>query len=123
MNLKYSVAFRILCLIIFLSVRTSYSQRDNVWVWGDSVRLDFNKPGVIGQCHMRANWGSACISDTSGNLLYYIGSCNNVGETSNKLYDFQDSVLYNGDSILNFNGIHFNTFISYLETDSDHHKL
>jgi hypothetical protein len=112
------VTFKLLNTFLFLFPLLVSGQRDNVWIFGDSARLDFNQPGAVNQSRMYANWGSASISDTNGNLMYYTGTWNINGSADAFLFDSNDSVLQNGNAIQNWAGIHFNTFTSYLETDS-----
>lgn len=117
MSAKYH-AINLISFLIALCTNSATAQRDNVWVFGDSVRLDFNQPGSVNPSRMYSNWGSASISDLNGNLLYYTGTWNINGSAVAYLFNSQDSVMLNGTAILNWAGIHFNTFISYLESDS-----
>lgn len=109
--------FRYLLFLLLVS-QTLFAQRDNVWIFGDSVRLDYNQPGTIKHSNMYRNWGCASVSDTAGNLQYYIGSGDFQGATYGFLYDSNNNIVANGNTIYNYCGINFNAFNSYLESDS-----
>ncbi len=65
--------FYLFILMIFTALN-SYSQRQaNVWYFGDNAGINFNsgKPEVLTNSAMSTYEGSAVISDTLGNLLFY----------------------------------------------------
>jgi hypothetical protein len=116
--LKFTVVYRIAIALAFIFALPAKAQRDNVWIFGDSARLDFNQPGAVPQSKMHANWGTASVADINGNMLYYVGTININGSTYGKLFDSNDSVFPSGSMILNLAGLHFNIFLPYLESDS-----
>jgi hypothetical protein len=116
--LRCTVVYKIAIALAFIFTLPANAQRDNVWIFGDSARLDFNQPGAVLRSKMHANWGTASIADINGNLQYYVGTININGSSYGKLFDSNDSVLPSGNTILNFAGLHFNIFLPYLESDS-----
>jgi hypothetical protein len=112
------VVYKIAIALAFIFTLPANAQRDNVWIFGDSARLDFNQPGAVLRSKMHANLGTASIADINGNLQYYVGTININGSSYGKLFDSIDSMLPSGNTILNFAGLHFNIFLPYLESDS-----
>ena len=76
------------------------------WVFGDSTGLNFSSgspvPYTTGKCTFGENTG--CISDTSGNLLFYLGKLSTGDGVSavnyESIYNRNYQVIQNGDSLL-----------------------
>ncbi len=65
---------KILFYLVFLIPLSGYSQREaNIWYFGNKAGIDFNsgKPEPLNNSAMNSWEGSASISDTLGNLLFY----------------------------------------------------
>jgi len=65
---------RILSVLIFLITLTAYGQKEaNVWYFGENAGLNFNSgsPVPLTDGQLITDEGSASISDTNGNLLFY----------------------------------------------------
>src|SRR4030095_11967101 len=78
-----------LTLFIFLGTSCFAQKETNKWLFGLNAGLDFNSGNPVslsgGQCY--TSEGSASISDTSGNLLFYtdgitVWNTNNVMMTN-----------------------------------------
>jgi hypothetical protein len=88
-------------LVLFFVIATNvYSQKqDNVWLFGDGVKIDFdssiisNMPGTI-------NSSEACasISDKHGELLFYSGG-NDQNSKWGCIWNSNGQIMQNGDSI------------------------
>jgi len=69
--------------------------RSDNWLFGDSTGLEFNNgyvdPINYGESGMHVNEGSATISDTLGNLLFYTDG--------RKIWNRNHEIMMNGDSI------------------------
>lgn len=94
-------------IYLLLCPLLSYGQKeDRVWVLDDSIAIDFNNvtnPQVnnVGMCGQSGE-NDASISDSNGNLLYYIGKTSHVGGSVGQLsalYGNSQSIIPNGDSI------------------------
>ncbi len=77
----------LVCFMFFSAVATAqyYTNQNKVWVFGDSLKLDFNvTPPALSFANLEGNEGSASVADISGNLLFYTnGECvyNRFGDT------------------------------------------
>lgn len=98
---------RVILFLIFISVNESFCQnRNNIWCFGDSAGIDFNNinnpvPYFTG---MNSRGSCASISDTSGNLQFYV-----AGDTvalyaatlrGGKIYNKLHQLMQGGDSIV-----------------------
>ena len=81
----------------------AYSQKqDRVWVFQDSLGIDFNNlnsPVVIGSNVNYDAENFACISDTSGQLLFYLSGKNPPNSLLLRLCDRNGNTMLGGDSI------------------------
>lgn len=78
---------------------------NNTWVFGDSVGLSFSSgsPVVLTQPVLSSHESSSSISDSSGNLLFYIGASTNFGTQQawmHKVWNQNNQVMPNGDSLM-----------------------
>ncbi len=93
----------IFTLLIILHSCFVYSQNRNaIWCFGDSAGIDF-KNGVVPITSSVTGRGS-CVSicDTGGTMLFYAASmyyANNFWPNSSMIFDANDSLMVNGDSI------------------------
>ncbi len=92
-------------LIIFLVILNYFSvycqKQGNIWCFGDSAGIDFNKsPPATFTSNVR-NRGSCCsIADTSGSLLFYANTrAGRVGNTT-QVWSGNHQLMQNGDSIV-----------------------
>jgi hypothetical protein len=104
----------ILCLVSFFS----NGQRGNVWIFGDSARLEFNQPGASLRSNSWRSYASASISDTSGNLLFYSTATAINGFRESGVYSNLNQLLLNGNAIFNLGGSNSNIIIPYPGNDS-----
>ncbi len=73
----------------------------NTWCFGDSAKLHFHSGGItIGSCITNTLEASASISDTNGNLLFYISSDVLAFNDGMRIYNQNDQQMQFGDSIL-----------------------
>jgi hypothetical protein len=75
----------------------AYAQKENyVWVFGDSIGLDFNQPAgnlpVTYKTNISAYAASASICDKNGKLLFY--------SNGNAVWDATNNVMPNGDGLI-----------------------
>jgi hypothetical protein len=89
-------------LFLIISSLSSFGQRrDNTWCFGDSVKINFNGDTVNLQnpSSVFTYEQSSSISDEYGNLLFYIGSCSSISAILSRIYNANDQLMQNGDSI------------------------
>jgi hypothetical protein len=77
----------------------------NTWVFGDSVGLSFNSgmPVVLTQPVLSSHEPSSSISDSSGNLLFYVGAPTNFASSQyyiHKVWSQNNQIMLNGDSLI-----------------------
>ena len=73
-----------------------------MWCFGDSAGIDFSNisnPSPI-TTGLRTRGSCASISDTSGNLLFYANTRAASGTYSTLVYDTQNNIMPNGDTIM-----------------------
>ncbi len=94
------------------------------WVFGDSLQISFYPNPVVSTG--RGLFGSsgkpsASISDKNGNLLFYVGSLDNVPFTnpSYRIWDSNNNLFLNGDSILGYSGSYQGCIIVPFALDSN----
>lgn len=76
--------------------------RNSVWCFGDSAGIDFNivsNPVPI-TTGLRSRGSCASVSDASGNLLFYANTRAASGTYSTLVYDAQNNIMSNGDTIM-----------------------
>jgi hypothetical protein len=120
-QINLSVVYRsiILYFALLLLGYQSIAQQGNVWVFGDSAILDVNQPGVPLRSSTSAIHNTASISDSTGSLLFYgiattISPMGSVG----RVFNNQNSIMSNGDGILNYEGWHSNLILKQPTADS-----
>ncbi|MBS1764964.1 MAG: hypothetical protein JSS90_08375 [Bacteroidetes bacterium] len=60
------------CIELFFSPNAIAQNRNSIWCFGDSARIDFvNGVPVAGSSNVVARGSSTSIADSSGNLLFY----------------------------------------------------
>lgn len=105
--MKLKIASIAIYLLLF-NINPMYCQNyGNTWVFGDSVGLNFNLGGpiVLTQPVLSSHESCSSISDSSGNLLFYVGSPTNFSSSQywiHKVWDKNHLLMPNGDSL---NGI------------------
>lgn len=58
--------------VLNLSVHKAHAQEGNIWAFGDKAGVDFNtNPPTAIETSIQTNEGSAAISDSTGQLLFY----------------------------------------------------
>src|SRR5690606_14062625 len=79
--------------LISLSIST-FSQESFNWYFGERAALSFhtNPPSIILGSSMTTYEGSASISDTAGNLLFYTNGF--------RVYDRNNSIMPNGNGLM-----------------------
>jgi hypothetical protein len=117
---KFLKDFRIsFLLIILLQLGSSVvAQRNNVWIFGDSARLDFNQLNTPQRSSVKANLGSSCISDNNGNLLFYVEYKNLGTGGEGIVYNSSDQIMSNGVNIFNASAVHSNLILPLPNSDS-----
>jgi hypothetical protein len=98
---------RILPLYIcLLLVHTSSESQDfdHTWIFGDSVGISFNTspPSVLHQSVLSSTESSASISNSTGQLQFYVGAPTNFATWNfwkHQIWNYQHQVMQNGDSI------------------------
>lgn len=97
---------KLLLTIFILTESPVYCQNfGNTWVFGDSVGLSFNSgsPVVLTQPVLSSHESSSSISDSSGNLLFYVGAPTNFGSLQSwihKVWNQNHQIMPNGDSLM-----------------------
>lgn len=83
--MKYLVS----CILCLFSSWVAAQEENNVWVFGDSLGLDFNGGSpVLIHTHIETFGAAASVSDADGNLLFY--------SNSNNCWDRNHDVMPNG---------------------------
>jgi len=112
-------------LIAFLiNPNDTFSQgRNATWCFGDSAGIQFNSGGVVGITSvLQAQEASACISDSTGNLIFYAGSLEGNSSYYANIYNYMNQLLSNGDSIVSQTSITQGLLI-LPETNNSHRYL
>jgi hypothetical protein len=95
---------RFLTLIIFLMLiaNSVFSQRNNIWCFGDSAAINFNNGGIPYPISSSVNSRGSCtsIADDAGNLLFYGFTRAGIVNNSGLIYNNLHQIMQNGDSIL-----------------------
>ena len=88
-------------LLLILSYTNNFAQgRNNIWCFGDSAGIDFNQsPPVPIVTSVRSRGSCVSIADSLGNLLFYANDRVGNGNNSTRVWNKQDNLMYNGDSI------------------------
>jgi hypothetical protein len=81
-----------------LCIAVSAQKEVNIWYFGNQAGLDFNpgNPAILTDGQVDNSYGSACVSDENGNLLFYTD-----GET---IWNRQHSVMQNGSGLSGHKG-------------------
>ncbi len=89
----------LLLFIYLVSFGAQGQGRDAWWLFGDSAGVHFvnNIPLPVAGAIV-SNEASSCISDTAGNLLFYVGGYA-FGSMHYKVFDKNHALMTNGDSI------------------------
>ncbi len=108
MNLKLITVIN--CIIVLYSIQNPVAaqNRDRIWVFGDSVGIDFNN--ISSPVSFNVNFLSgldenyACISTNQGQLKFYIGagglaSTQTFINYHSAIYNVSGNIIPNGDSI------------------------
>src|SRR5262245_54417420 len=93
----------IFLITLALPLFCTAQKRDNVWCFGDSAGIDFNS-GVAVPITSSVNSSGSCasVSDTAGNLLFYVAYDPTAlisGTDPLKAYNSNGLVMLNGDSM------------------------
>lgn len=94
----FAPEFLLLLFMLFGLKHAMAQKQGNMWFFGDHAGLDFNSGSPVfaagGQTYLLSNHneGTASISDSAGNLLFYTN-----GE---KIWDRNHQVMPNGDTLL-----------------------
>ncbi|MGR6088574.1 MAG: T9SS type A sorting domain-containing protein [Arcticibacter sp.] len=96
--------FYIFTLFLIFSGASLYSQNRTInWAFGDSAALNFSQGFPVPDTNFVLSSSESCtsISDTSGNLLFYVGSPDVIfGNTwIHRIWNRNHLILMNGDSI------------------------
>jgi hypothetical protein len=92
-------------LLLIASIQPCIAQkRGAVWCFGDSALVDFSDTSniVTGYSSVKSRGSCASISDTTGNLLFYVSYDPTVmisGTDPLKIYGANNNVILNGDSL------------------------
>ena len=81
-------------ILFLLTIATiSFSQRANIWYFGDNAGLDFNSgsPVLLTDGALSTHEGCASICDSSGNLLFYTDG--------DKVWNRNHNMMPNGDNL------------------------
>nr|MBK9650001.1 hypothetical protein [Bacteroidota bacterium] len=90
-------------LIILFVYSNSYGQGRNAnWVFGDSAGIHFNglNTPTLFKTVCKSNGETATISDTNGNLMFYVNGKATIPDPTLKVYDNDFKVMINGDSVI-----------------------
>ncbi len=99
---------KLIFFIVFLNSTLVYAQFTNLnWTFGDSCGIKFNSTGIdsIYRTSVNSRGSSVSISDSIGNLLFYVASPDlelyQTTTTVNRgrIYNRQHNTMENGDSI------------------------
>jgi len=91
------------CVLLLYS-HSEAQNFDNNWIFGDSVGISFNSspPLVLNQPVLSSLESSASISNSSGQLQFYVGAPTSFGTWDfwkHQIWNYQNQVIQNGDSI------------------------
>lgn len=90
-------------VLIFLGASACSQNRTINWAFGDSASLNFSQGFPVPDTNFVLSSSESCasISDTSGNLLFYIGSKDlpSGGAWTHQLWNRNHAIMLNGDSI------------------------
>ena len=94
--------YRIFFLLLFICNSVSAQFKNSIWIFGDSAGIDFSNvnnpvPIISG---MDGRGSSASICDSAGNLLFYAFTIANTSNHSSHVFNSQNSLMSNGDSIM-----------------------
>jgi hypothetical protein len=96
----------------------TYAQQRNIWIFGDSTRLDFNQLSTPLRSNCWRSWASSTISDTTGNLIFYATYTLNNGFRESKVFNNNHQLMLNGDDIYCAHFANSNLIIPYPGNDS-----
>ncbi len=91
----------IFCWMLLLPGMVQGQFRNNNWVFGDSIGINFDTPGQFFQCGTAFWRGTATISNSLGELLFYGATSN---ETNSHTGQLQEGKLFNKNHQKMFNG-------------------
>nr|MBK9650004.1 T9SS type A sorting domain-containing protein [Bacteroidota bacterium] len=96
--MKYYIT---LFYIVIIATNAHSQGRNANWVFGDSAGIHFNGLNVptIFKTNCVSKGETATMSDTSGNLLFYVYGVAVLPQPEANIYDNDYSVMVNGDSI------------------------
>jgi len=90
-----------LLLFLLLALTASAQRRDNTWCFGDSIKINFNGGhlNLQGMGSSNSIEQNSSISDSNGNLLFYVGANNYDFSISDVIWNKNDQIMQNGDSL------------------------
>lgn len=93
----------IVLLLILISTMATAQYKDMVWCFGDSAGINFSNPSnpTTFKSQMKSQSSFTSISDSNGNLVYYIGSNEILPYDHVKIFSNSNAIIQNGDSIIN----------------------
>ena len=114
-------------ILLFLFPLLSFAQKeDRVWVFQDSICIDFNNLSAPVVSHIALNSynsngeNNASIANDSGSLVFYTGPSVNVIISSCEIRGANSQVIPNGDSIVS--GMSMTQGLLYIPFVSDSSK-
>ena len=95
--------FIFLLLNFFVAGNLFAQKEDRNWVFGDSIRIDFNNLSnpTVHHANCFNNETNASISDGFGNLLMYLSIQNYWVNSFSAIINRLDEIMENGDTIMN----------------------
>jgi hypothetical protein len=86
---------------LLAGINQAFSQRGNVWCFGDSAGINFNTtPPSAFTSAVKSRGSCASISDSLGNLLFYAYTRATVVGNTTRIIDSTNSLMQNGNNIV-----------------------
>ena len=92
----------VLAILLLLSIQCYSQRQDRIWVFRDSSGIDFNNLSspILFNSNVNNNTENhSCISDTSGQLLFYLNGRNPMHPDLLRICDRNGNTMLNGDSL------------------------
>ena len=90
-------------LLLLFSINISLAQKQgNIWYFGDSAGINFNSgiPVAITDGILNSLEAGSSVADSNGNILFYTGAKDNNNNLSGmRIWNSQNNLMLNGDSI------------------------
>jgi hypothetical protein len=101
--MKTNTNILLIIVILFTGAQEAFSQRNNIWVFGDSALIDFNgTTPTTGHSVIKSRGTSASICDHNGNLQFSTSYDTDVlvaGVAGGEVYDNANNLMQNGDNL------------------------